>query len=169
MEHAASAMPACVVKKIILTICIALTFPTAQGRDLKILPDPELTPGIVTPLDTKAVCSMKWDKDKRFVTAAMKHQVFTSYGLIGNLDRSCKGKRHFEVDHLVSRELGGADEIRNLWPQCYSGHWNAVLKDRVENRLHKEVCAGTITLEQAQDEIRSDYRVPYRRYFGEPK
>jgi hypothetical protein len=48
--------------------------------------------------------------------------------------------RRCEIDHLISRELGGADDVKNFWPQPYGTHaWNAVLKDRVENRLHKEV------------------------------
>ena len=102
----------------------------------------------------------------------MKRQVFQNYGLSGNNDPSCvpdASGRRCEIDHLISRELGGADDIKNLWPQPYGTHpWNAVLKDRVENRLHKEVCAGRISLKQAQREIAVDWRVPYRRYFGEP-
>lgn len=152
---------------LIAAVSIALALP-AQARDL-ILPDPMLTPGVTTALTVEEICSRKWGKDARKVSSAMKRQVFASYGLSGNLDRSCKGKRHFEVDHLISRELGGADDVSNLWPQCYSGRWNATLKDRLENRLHKEVCAGNIALEDAQDEIRNDWRVHYRRYFGEPK
>jgi hypothetical protein len=30
------------------------------------------------------------------------------------------------------------------------------------------VCAGRLSLARAQKEIRADWRVPYRRYFGEP-
>ncbi len=132
------------------------------------LPDPALTPGAVTALTAERVCGIKWGKDARKVTAAMRRMVFESYGLRGNHDPSCKGKRGFEVDHLVSRELGGADDLLNLWPQCYSGRWNARVKDRLENRLHREVCAGMITLEDAQNAIRDDWRIPYRNYFGEP-
>ena len=59
---------------------------------------------------------------------------------------------HCEIDHLISRELGGADEINNLWPQAYgTSPWNAVLKDTLENRLHKELCAGKISLKKARD------------------
>lgn len=132
------------------------------------LPDLDLTPGVAAPMTMRKLCHTKWGKDARKVTAAMKREVFASYGLTGNLDRSCKSKRHFEVDHLISRELGGADDVRNLWPQCYGGEWSAVAKDRVENRLHKEVCAGRLTLAAAQKEIRADWRIPFRRYFGNP-
>lgn len=145
------------------TLCLSIS---AQAGDL---PDLALTPGVArTDITQATICTTKWGKDARKVTTAMKRQVFEEYGLSGNKDRSCTSKRHFEIDHLISRELGGADDVKNLWAQCYGGHWNAVMKDRVENRLHKEVCAGSITLQDAQSEIARDWRVPYRRYFGEP-
>jgi hypothetical protein len=143
----------------------------AVANDLT-LPDPALTPGVSRALSMETICKTKWGKDARHMTAAMKAQVFKAYGLSGNDDPSCvadKSGRHCEVDHLISRELGGADDVKNLWPEPYGASpWNAVLKDRVENRLHKEVCAKTISLAQARREIKSDWRVPYRRYFGEP-
>src|SRR5262245_45157157 len=123
----------------------------AIARDL---PDPKLTPGVAVKISIKELCTKKWGKDHRAVTAAMKQQVFEAYGMSGNDDRACTPDKHgrrCEIDHLISRELGGADDVKNLWPQPYgSKPWNAVMKDRVENRLHKEVCAGNITLEQAQ-------------------
>jgi hypothetical protein len=95
------------------------------------------------------------------------------YGLTGNADNACKPDKHgrrCEIDHLISRELGGADAIENLWPEPFGTQpWNAVRKDRLENRLHKDVCNGTITLEDAQREIRTDWRIPYARYFGQPR
>ena len=123
-------------------------------------------------LTQEAFCATKWGKDARHVTAGMKAQVFSAYGLTGNDDPSCAPDKHgrrFEIDHLISRELGGADEVGNLWPQCYNGPWGAAAKDRLENRLHKEMCAGSITLQQAQDMLVHDWRVAYRYYFGEPK
>jgi len=35
-------------------------------------------------------------------------------------------------------------------------------KDAVENALHKEVCAGTLTLKEAQDIISTDWFKYYR-------
>jgi hypothetical protein len=142
----------------------------ALARDL---PDPVLTPGVArTDLTLAQICSTKWGRDARAVTAAMKRQVFKAYGLTGNKDRACVPDAHgrrCEVDHLISRELGGADDVRNLWPEAYgSTPWNAVRKDRVENRLHVEVCAGRLTLRQAQEDIRTDWTAAYTRYFGRP-
>lgn len=161
------------MKTVLLTILLLLIIAPSAALDLT-LPDPLLTPGVVrTDIDQDNICATRWGKDARHVTAAMKREVFARYGLTGNDDPACirdKNGRKCEIDHLISRELGGADDVDNLWPQPYGGSpWNAVRKDKVENRLHKEVCAGAITLEDAQREISVDYRIPYIRYFGEPK
>jgi hypothetical protein len=58
--------------------------------------------------------------------------------------RACRayGIRHhqsgaYEIDHLISLELGGSNDIRNLWPESFDTQpWNAHAKDRLENRLH---------------------------------
>lgn len=97
----------------------------------------------------------------------MKREVFARYGLSGNNDPVCQSKRRFEIDHLISRELGGTDTIKNLWPQCYGGPWNAVMKDRTENRAHKEVCSGNLVLEGVQSQIATDWRALYRLFFGD--
>lgn len=150
-------------------VLFALLLGLARAGDL---PDLSITPGVVRSGLTKArICSIKWGRDARHVTEAMKREIFAAYGLSGNDDSSCsldKHGRRYEVDHFLSRELGGADDVRNLWPQCYSGKWNAQLKDKLENRLHKEMCAGNITLKGARDMLVNDWRIAYRRYYGEP-
>jgi len=137
------------------------------------IPNLQITPGAVRAGLSKAkICSIKWGKDERHVTAAMKRQVFAAYGYSGYDDPRCvpAGKRTCEIDHLISRELGGADEVSNLWPQAYgTSPWNAVKKDTLENRLHKEMCAGKITLKAARDMLVTDWREGYRKYYGEPQ
>lgn len=142
-------------------------------RDLT-LPDPLLTPGVATLITKDELCDKAYTtRDARSVSAKDHADAFRRYGLTGNKDRACRPDKHgrrCEVDHLISLELGGANDILNLWPQPFGTYpWNATRKDKLENRLHNEVCAGTITLDDAQQEIRTDYRVPYIRYFGEPK
>lgn len=144
----------------------------ASARDL-ILPDLALTPGVVRGLTKQQVCQTKWGKDVRHVTTVMKQKVFALYGLKGNTDPACVKDpygRRCEIDHLIPRELGGADDVKNLWPEPYGTQpWNAIRKDMLENKLHDEVCAGNISLIDAQRQIKTDYRVPYMRYFGKPK
>lgn len=139
-----------------------------------VLPDPKLTPGVTRPdLTLAQICATKWGKDHRAVTEAMKRQVFTAYGLSGNGDARCvpdpnTPAERCEIDHLVSRELGGADDTRNLWPQPYGGRWNAHDKDRLENRLHVLVCAPdhALPLAAAQAAIRGDWTAAYLKFLG---
>jgi 5-methylcytosine-specific restriction endonuclease McrA len=70
-------------------------------------------------------------------------------------------KEGCEIDHLISRELGGDDALENLWPQPYTQHPGAHEKDWLENQLHKEVCNGDITLDEAQKEIKTDWYAAY--------
>jgi hypothetical protein len=76
---------------------------------------------------------------------------------------------HFEIDHLISLELGGADVAENLWPESYdTTPWNAHTKDKLEDRLHALVCAGKLPIEQAQREIAADWIAAYEKYIGKP-
>lgn len=72
----------------------------------------------------------------------------------------------YELDHLISLELGGnPQDPRNLWMEPWERRGQrlaptgtgAEAKDVVENRLHREVCAGTISLSQAQHDIATDW------------
>jgi hypothetical protein len=142
-------------------LCVIGT-PAAAGP----LPNASITPGAIRPdLSLSAICGMRWGKDARHVSARMRRDVFRAYGLSGPHDQFCEPKG-CELDHLISRELGGADDVRNLWPQSRSGPWNSKMKDRLENRLHREVCAGRITLEDAQRGEIQDWTAQYREYFG---
>lgn len=116
------------------------------------LPNSSVTPGLTTNLTAARICAIKWGSDARAVTAKMKADVYAAY----NFDvRDCppttyKGKRvrRAEIDHLVPRSLGGADDERNLWPQCYEIAMKnktkqangAHKKDRLETELHKRLC-----------------------------
>ena len=77
----------------------------------------------------------------------------------------------YEEDHLISLEIGGDPRNPdNLWPQPWFGAWNARVKDTLENRLHRMVCEGDITLEEAQHAIASDWSAAYQKYVGpQPK
>lgn len=129
-----------------------------------IRPDPTLTPGVTNPAVTQATaCSTRWGKDHRAVTEAMKRHVALSYGITrASIVGAGKGPC-CEFDHLIPRELGGADDERNLWPQRWVGKMNAHDKDRAENYFHREVCAGRMTLASAQKAIRTDWVAAYRK------
>ena len=108
------------------------------------VPNPAITPGRANYVNVQQVCSMKWGKDARHVTEAMKRQVAQAYGIPWDQHGQ------YEFDHLIPRELGGADDVRDIWPQPWA---EARVKDREENRLHRAVCAGTMTLPAAQAQM----------------
>jgi hypothetical protein len=59
--------------------------------------------------------------------------------------------RDFEEDHFIPLALGGSPtNPQNLWPEP----WGQARKtDVTENRLHRELCSGKITLRSAQTSI----------------
>lgn len=134
------------------------------------LPDPSLTPGVARPVTLAEVCRSGSSSDARHVTAAMKREVYRRYGLAGgNYTGWCRGPEGCEVDHLLSLSLGGSNVIENLWPEPFGGTpWNAHTKDRLENWLHAEVCAGRMDLATAQAEIRTNWIASFRRHLAKP-
>jgi hypothetical protein len=141
-----------------------------------LLPDSSVTKGGVAISDQAAVCATKWGKDARHVTTKMKTDVYALYGTAPGKG-VCVWKSHTaksgkvvreacEVDHLISRELGGADAEDNLWPQPYTQHPGAHEKDWLEYRLHSEVCTGKISLADAQLEIARDWYAAYLKRKG---
>lgn len=120
-----------------------------------IYPDPKLTPGDVFPgVTAKQVCVSGYSKSVRSVSAEEKAAVYQSYGIADE-----PGKH--EVDHFISLELGGSNNLKNLWPEPYEPRPGAYEKDTVENALHNEVCAGRMSLEQAQKIIVDDWYAYY--------
>jgi hypothetical protein len=154
------------MQAIAITLALTLFTLAAYAADL---PDPTLTPGRARVVSKAEVCRRGSSRDARHVTAAMKREVFRRYGIpSGNHTGFCAGPHGCEVDHLISLELGGANAVENLWPQPFDGKWNAHLKDKLENGLNKEICAGTITMKQAQEEIRTNWIEAYKNRFPEP-
>lgn len=132
----------------------------AHGADL---PDAHLTPGVVRPDVTASdLCPVAHTPALRNVPESEKRAVYRAYGI----DPKGPGSP-FEVDHLISLELGGSNDIANLWPQSYvTTPWNARVKDKLENRLHAMICAGTISLVIAQQAIANDWIAAYKLYIG---
>src|SRR5689334_15822280 len=102
-----------------LIAVIGFGSPDAVAGDL---PDLNKTPGKTRLESVTVICRTKWGKDARHVTDAMRQEPFARYGFSGNDDAKCVPDVHghrCEIDHLISRELGGADDVNNLWPQPY--------------------------------------------------
>jgi len=123
------------------------------------LPDSTLTPGATILADRRTVCT-EANPNNKIVPLALRRRVFEEYR-IPQAD-----PRAYEVDYLVTPALGGADDIRNLWPHSYSATvWNAQVKDALEDRLRDMVCEGSLDLREAQEEIASNWIAAYKKYF----
>ncbi len=121
------------------------------------LPDALCTPGAVISTATKEqICVNGYTKTVRNVPDAVKSKVFSEYGI------SSHTPGQYEVDHLVSLELGGSNDIANLWPEAADPTPGFHEKDGIENTLHSQVCNGTISLAQAQAEIAKDWQSVYK-------
>src|SRR4051812_49367804 len=112
-----------------------------------------LTPGETRPVSMAEICAAPQteetsDHDIPFET---KRVVFAAYGM------DPAQAAAYEVDYLITPELGGARTVRNLWPQPYSARWNARVKDTLEHRLHGLVCQGKVDLATAQHDISTDW------------
>ena len=141
------------------------------------IPDPACTPGAINPTLTLAVL-----KDSRFKTEIVRDGA-TKESRSGSEEHSKElfktdtygwydvakpagnegENQTCELDHLISLELGGADTLDNIWPQC-GPRGQADLdkrffkeKDLVEDYLAALVRNGKMDLAEAQKGIASDW------------
>ena len=94
------------------------------------------------------------------VPKSERHAVEAEYGLAPRADGR---SRHLEVDHIISLDLGGSNDIANLFPQTAAGYH---VKDELENRLHQLLCSGAINLHTAQVGIAANWQALYKQVFG---
>jgi hypothetical protein len=129
------------------------------------LPDAGCTPGAVDPTVTQAnihqtICVSGYTATVRPPTSftnPLKATLMAAYGLSGRVPAD------FELDHLISLELGGAPrDAANLWPEPWTGASNARQKDTIENFLHDQVCRGATALAEAQRQIATDWHAIIR-------
>lgn len=120
-------------------------------------PRADITPGATNPDVTQAtigttICVSGWTATVRPPTSYtnnLKAQQIRQYGFTNTTATD------YEEDHLIPLELGGAPrDSRNMWPEAYPGAHD---KDQAENSLRRQVCAGTITLAEAQRRILTDW------------
>jgi hypothetical protein len=135
-------------------LCAVVQAAAAQA----ILPDPTLTPGSVRTTNLGEICSEG--------TRQLSHRhddmaIMAEYGL------APESRPEFEINHLVPLELGGSDDLSNLWPQprpSIEPEWNAERKHELESALHVLVCSGELDIEATQKALIEDWTKVWRRY-----
>lgn len=122
------------------------------------LPDVACTPGDILPDATKdKICVSGYSSTVRNVPTSEKSAVYAEYGI------THRDAGQYEVDHFVSLELGGSNDISNLWPELADPTPGFHQKDKVENYLHDQVCSGNLTLADAQREIATNWLAVYNQ------
>ena len=129
------------------------------------LPDSGCTPGAMNPTLTLEIL-----KDSRFRTgqvrnratsATKKNHTYAWYAITKPAHNTGR-TQVCELDHLVSLELGGADTLDNIWPQCGPSRVSLnrryfKQKDTVENYLAAQVRDGKMDLHDVQFRIAQDW------------
>lgn len=125
------------------------------------LNDPRVTPGARLAVTAATVCRSGYASSVRNVPESEKARVYAEYAI------THRSPGQYEIDHLISLELGGSNAITNLWPEPNDhprGYLNS--KDILENRLHALVCAGRVSLARAQAQIASNWVATFHQYLG---
>jgi hypothetical protein len=111
----------------------------AQAQDQS-LPDPRLTPGAIATTDRAEICARGYARAHR--SWAAKWLTLQRYGIPRTQSHS------FEDDDLVPICLGGDNASPlNHWPEPLP---QAERKDDLEWQLCRAVCAGRLSLTEAQ-------------------
>lgn len=128
-------------------------------------PDRRCSPGAYySRLTAKVICSPGFRTSTiRNVPESEKFAVEREYGLEPGHYGST-----LEIDHIVSLELGGSNDVANLYPEEASfadGAPGFRVKDRLENKVHDLVCSGRLSLRTAQRQIARNWQALYRNVF----
>lgn len=109
------------------------------------LPDPACSPGAVEPnATTDQICAPGYSSGVGDVPDALGNQVYAEYGI------ASYSPGQYEIDHIIPLDLGGSNDISNLFPEAADPRPGFHEKDLVENWLHDQVCSGAILLPDAQ-------------------
>lgn len=128
---------------------------------------PALTPGSINPDVTQfnihqTICLSQWVKSVQpyppYIEDVKRKQI---------IELKLPGKpSDYVEDNLVPIELGGnVVDVHNLWPEPVSGKYNAKAKDKLEQAMYKDVCAGKLSLLIAQTIFMDDFWAEYKKRF----
>ena len=110
----------------------AAAMTVAAGAQQSGLPNNFLTPGDTKKVSKEQICSPDFSAKVKPTKDSIKEEAFERYGL-----RSGQFAEDV-LDHLVPVELGGSDQLENLWPQSVKGEWNASQKDALEQKTARD-------------------------------
>lgn len=130
--------------------------PQPKPQSLFVLPIHRLTPGAVDHRVTQAtiqktICRPGYTAKVRPPESVTYREKLVSMSQYHDTN----SPSHYEFDHLISLELGGApNNMRNLWPEPGA---SPNPKDGLENHLHSKVCDGQLSLASARRLIATNW------------
>ena len=136
-----------------------------SGCTLSPDPDPRCSPGALYSKLTKAVLCSSGFRTSSDPQRARVREVRRGTR-VWDGPRALRGT--LEIDHIVSLEIGGSNDIANLFPEKAKPSPGYPVKDKLENRLHAMVCANQMTLRTAQQQIAANWQALYKKVFGVP-
>src|SRR5690349_6987082 len=121
---------------------VQIELSAAEIASQSVVPRAELVvePGVL-PDDLRVI---GYSKKVRNVPESERRSVFAAYHI------PWEERHNYELDHLVSLEIGGSNSQRNLWPELLhlgaatNEDHGACVKDRLENRLGELVRSGAL-------------------------
>src|SRR5271166_2993485 len=130
----------------------SLAASSTEAGPAYVYPNSSLTPGAVLTTDASTICVPGYAASVRDVSTATKKQVYAEYGV-----SYPQALGAYEVDHFIPLEIGGSNDIKNLWLEPASPAPGFHQKDQFENFEHGQVCDGTISAAEAQHRMVSDW------------
>jgi hypothetical protein len=118
------------------------------------------TPGATAKVKMDQLCAADFPTSMKPVANWQRTEALGRYGI---RSEDFSG----DLDHLVPVSLGGSNDPDNLWPFRASGTFTFEAKQALEVKLHEMMCAGKISLKDAQEEFRRDWTKAYQRHMTE--
>jgi hypothetical protein len=79
--------------------------------DTGVAPNRALTPGATRGVTISEVCSVPQEQVVGNVSDSLRQKVLQEYGIANARPKD------YEIDYLIAPQLGGTEDIRNLWPE----------------------------------------------------
>ena len=134
------------------TQTVSLAPSSTKAGPAYLYPNQSLTPGAVLTTDASTTCAPGYASSARDVSTATKKEVYAEYGVTYP-----QASGAYEVDHFIPLEIGGSNDITNLWLEPATPTPGFHQKDQFENFEHGQVCDGAISVAEAQSRMVSDW------------